>query len=976
MRVNAGILIIIIGLLFLVGTVGAEIQVNVNGNSSWLVAGSGSSAAYTVTVTNTTPTPNVLISGATITFSGYENYGSMSPTSVITINGQAATTFTVGTKSGTAPINYHISYPGVSGGEGPFTLDGMIPQNIDHGILIPKFTPASGTVGTVNPFNVSITDQWGNPIDNRRSESQLISLYVTCPLPNDCSFVGYGQSFSASPDSNGNVTIPLQFGTKTGFTTIVMSPIKDLVKDIDEQTVYINTITSNFFTLTAEVSPASGVVPVNTGVFYFRYTLIDKFGNPVGNQLIRINTSLNEQFFTTTTATGITPIQNYGPKVNVFSNIIITASAVNTSALTQFNVSFANSTPSDMVLSVSPQTMTSLEVDPTSRADVIARVVDNFGNPVKGENITFTLVNKTTPNPNWTANPYLSYTGMIYPTSYTGTTDTDGNVRITFIPGKLNVTPDKLDGSSVLTAKWASKPLYPDKSVDLTWMNYPYLSIFTSVSNQTVLLNDTVDVTIRLVGNGQKYLPITVMLDQDTSSSMKNPSDTAGLTREQAASNAAIVFMGLMEKSNTQMGLETFGKDQTSGITGHIKVDPLNTIDNSPYPGDTHFDYIKYNLENLVGLGPSKEMEKSIDTSINNINNETKPGSAHAGDIKALIVLSDGGSNLDNHGTLTTLINKAKASPTSPIYIFTVSYLNGVGGETSSQAFGEMEELANKTGGKHYWNKSLQGLVDIYEDIAKEIQILAGTNTTMNISFQNIIINSTYTMAGHDVYDYVPVPPFGNYSSVQYPNGRTSIIWTNGSQSVVNQSDDWAQSKLSFDIGTIEVGKEWSTTFRLRVKTLGLIKIFGSGSAISFTGGGTGLTLPDLFINVKSNLTEEGFKTGTLDIKDENTVPPSGTFIDFIPIGWNTNYTHTVDTNFATEYVYYRVNGGPWIQFDQKSGISSGDSHQSAMLDVRSKPSGLYTIWILAKAVDADDDNGYIYDIKMGRTDQYFIILK
>ena len=188
MRAKAEI-VVIIGLLFLVGTVGAVIQVDVTGNSSWLVAGSGSSAAYTVTVKNITS--NVPIQGATITFLVDPAYGTMSPAPVTTNSiGQAVSTFTVNTTSGTAPILASINYTAGTVGEGPFSINKTILQNIDHGTpyydpssSLPLFTyPEEGTVATEIPFKISMYDSWGNPIDNRNPlDIHTIGLQVSSP---------------------------------------------------------------------------------------------------------------------------------------------------------------------------------------------------------------------------------------------------------------------------------------------------------------------------------------------------------------------------------------------------------------------------------------------------------------------------------------------------------------------------------------------------------------------------------------------------------------------------------------------------------------------------------------------------------------------------------------------------------------------------------------------------------------------------
>jgi len=947
MRVRAGILIII-GLLVLAGTVDAGIQMDVIGNSSWLVAGSSSSAFYTVTVTD--DVSGLPVQGATLTFSVDPAYGTMSTlTNITNSDGQAFSTFTVNTKSGMAEIIASIPASAVST---------SIFQNIDHGILTPTFSPTTGTVGEEIPFRVTIKDQWGNPIDNRRGDN-TVSLSLTCPLPNDCTFEGYSHSYSSQPDSNGVLNINAKLGTKIGVASIIMAPIKDPVRDIDEQYAYIDTIAGIPTSLTAEISPRPvspyliPTVPVFEGVFYFRFTLSDKYSNPVKNQVITIKTqNLNPPpVFTepdqsvTTNALGQTLIMSYGPKSNVFSGINITGTSANLT--TNITVAFTTADPKDMVLSVKPQTMSSLEVEPGSQADVVARVVDNFGNPVSGQNIAFTL--EYTPDAEWNITPTL--------TSYTGITNTEGNVKTTFIPGAFS-TIAKKDGSCIVKANWTSKPSYPPKTVSLTWMNYPYVSIFTSVSNETVLVNETVDVTITVVGNGKvnPYGPITVVLDQDTSSNMGHNSAETDGTRLDVAASAAEVFISRMKESTTQIGLETFGKDQNDAL-GHMDI-------GSP------FEDIINNLYALKGLGPAKEMENSLYLSFNKIIAATStPGSYFYDSVKAVIMLSDGGSNLDKQEKLSNLVSTANANG---IHVFTVSYLNGAGAGDDSNAYDVMEQLANQTGGKHYANKTREGLKDIYWDIANELQKLAAKNSTMSVSFENISVNNTF-MGGEEVYDYIPVGPFTPLQTTVNSSGRTSIIWVNGSQTVKDQTSEWPE--LKFDIGNIEIGQNWSATFRLKVKQPGLIKVFGDGSKISFNGGTGDLILPDLFINVKTNLTEQGMKTGKLDVTDPQP-PSSGPFNNFVPLQWNTNYTSSNSANFAKENVYYRVNGGPWIQFDVISGIPIGVSPQSTNLDVRNLPQGVYDIWVHATAYDADPDDGYKIGIQIGDPQKSFIKLQ
>ena len=92
-------------------------------------------------------------------------------------------------------------------------------------------------------------DKWGNPIDNRIPDA-TVTLSVACPLPNDCEFDGIGHSYSAKPDLYGNITIPIQLGTKAGQTVIVMNPVQNL----GQQVFLIDTKLSDPQFLTATVS--------------------------------------------------------------------------------------------------------------------------------------------------------------------------------------------------------------------------------------------------------------------------------------------------------------------------------------------------------------------------------------------------------------------------------------------------------------------------------------------------------------------------------------------------------------------------------------------------------------------------------------------------------------------------------------------------------------------------------------------------
>jgi len=917
MRANAGIFILIC-LLFLVGTVGAVIPDSVTITSdkpAWIIANNVDQSTFTIFAVNSS---TGVVENANVDFAINNTLGTLSSTSGITVSGKTSTTFKVKTTSGSTKITAIVHGTGV---DASYTNTVTLTQNIDHDILIPEFTPTTGNVTEVITFNVSITDQWGNPIDNRRGDN-TVSLSVTCPLPNDCNFVGYGHSFSSQPDSNGNLEIPLQLGTKTGVTTIVMSPVQGL----SQQEAYIDTAPSGMV-LTPTITPGT-TVAVKIGIFQFVYKLLDDFGNPIPNKDIQIITSLGETIETKTTFSGLTPLLTYGPKSDI-QNVTITATVVDNPSITnQFTVTFVNSEPEIIMLSVLPQTMGSLEYDPDSQANVVVRILDGFGNPVSGQDVTFTLTNTSTTT-NWNISPSL--------TSYSGTTLADGTVKTVFKPGAFSITTTS-NGTCELTATWNLK----SKKATLSWTNRPFLNVITSVSPETTNLSEMVDVTITVFLKGEKgrYRPLTIMLDEDCSGSMKSMSE--GHRRIQNAAYAATFLIDAMDITNTQMGLESYGYYQPP-------LTPLPILS-----GQDHFNLIKNNYAQLQGLSNSGGMGASIWRSLYNI-------TAHANeeDVKVLILLSDGGSQLENNGDdLGDMIAYAKANN---IICFPIAYLSGGGGGSAAV---QMTRLANETGGKYYESDNTAGLVDAFKDITDRIQILQ--ETPVNVHFDNMVIgNKTFT--GTDTpYDYIPVGPFYTMNTTVNPNGRTSIIWTNGSQTVKDQSGEWPV--LHFTIGDIGVGQQWSTTFRLKVNWEGCYNVFSNTSTLGE------VALPELPLCVMNITPSKAFKIGTLNITG---LPPSlGASTDFMPVQWNTDYNATVSTNIANEIVYYRINsvGAPWNQFATMT-APSGYSSQSTSIDIRNFRRGNYIIWVHATAGDADDADAYS-TLTVGSASPYFIKLQ
>jgi hypothetical protein len=917
MRAYAGIFVII-GLLLIVGTAGAAgvpDTVTVSTDKSWLIANNLDQSTITVTVTNTTLGA---VQGAAVTLALNDTiYGTLSPQVVTTdISGTATSTFKVKTKSGAAQITATAS--GISGS----TI-----QHIDHGSpYFPYFAhPLNGTVATQVPFNISITDRWGNRIDSLKpNETHSVSLHVNGPS-SDCNFVGYGRDLLNQPlDPNGNLSLAVKLTTKKGNNYILM----DSFGSISDKVETIEAVATGIpYSMTGKISDG-GILPANNQAYFIiDYFLYDIYGNSLNNRTIWVNTTLEgpeEQVLKTSNSLGQIQLK-YGPKVSV-NNITITAISIDNHSVTNvLHAEFINSGATNMVLAINPQTMPSREIPTYQPAQVIGKVTDFVGNPVAGEIVTFEIqppFTKTPSNVTVTGDPSFSTSSVV--TKINATTNADGNAIAYFYPGSFTIQQndpnysDKAGGSCYVAATWNSQPSQ-NPPVKLEWKNYPYLSVTVNATPQTVKVNDTVDVVIRVTGDGYMMLsrPITVMLDMDASSSLNSGS------RGPDAKDSSKKFVDNMSTSQDQVGLVSYGDE-----------------DNDVFHSNASYNFIqvKAAIDNLtlhggVTGGNAITVKESIDEAVYRImHNPT----LHPQEVRAIISLGD--SAYDS-GELPALVKETWGSDGNEIRVFTIMFLSssgGCGSLTDSKLI-RMRELAEQAGGKYYCGSDPAAIDAAYADIAQTLRMLAGVNASMDLSFQNVEVNST-PMSGGLVFDYVP---------------ETKTTWPNATVTYKNQSSEWTSPnyQLHFDIGTIHVGEVWQTEYRLKVKETGLIKLFGPGSKISFNNGTGELNLPEVFITSIPNATPLGSQSGTLDVSNL-AVTKSGNITDYVPLRWNMKYTGFA---IATEKIFYSYNNGPWVPIDAITGIAPGDYIHTAQLDVKKFPQGSYQIRVQAVAPDSPD---------------------
>ena len=1009
LRVKAGIFIII-NLLFLVGTVTALLPdaSTITSTDSWVTANGVDQTRITVTAINASSgaVKNALVQLAV----NNTIYGSVSPSTNTTDNlGEAKSTFYVNRTSGVVNITALIISDG-------YTVVRYLQVNIDHDSpYYPYFSyPLSGTVATEVPFNISITDYWGNRIDNRRGD-HMISLHVHGPAPDDCNFVGSGHDISRALDPNGNLSVRVKLTTKTGPNNILM----DTFGSIPDKLEWITADNTGIPFSMYQVYSPSGSPPTlpADGVQYFTilYTLIDQYGNPAKEKWIWVNTSVpGEERQVQSNNQGEILVQ-YGPRSSIgVINITATTIANNTVTLNQV-VEFMNTGAEIIALTASPDTMASRDVPPSNvTSDIIATVADHAGNAVEGEYVSFAIANITYDAPyNVTENPFLLTTSAL--------TDVYGNARVKFNPGNFTTWGNPgynatATGHCNVIATWNGTI----KTVPVTWKNYPYISVTTSVNPYTVGINQTINISIALKGDGWALgpRPADVVIVTNLAGGVGG---AERLTQTKVGEIAFIesaesgVFISLVSIGNnpTYMsgsglgGPGPFASANALALWNQQKIDNLPHF--QPYAGAPMdkclWDPAKWNTPSRSMpnaticpgtaynyFNPSSDAKLEMDFIEANsaankallknkvLNFRDFGGTNYAaginmaikqfdkvkdnGHIKAMIIMGDG----------ITMV-----APTSPGA--TDSYWPsdwypranlGCFDESDSAkiATWRAADIAKSQGIEIFVlgypsygqidNQTINGMVSPgrYYFVPDANEMRHYFDVIFGEIREEAGVNTALKVDFENInVTGVTTPGSEVYDYIYNPTASTKIGWQDGKTNVTNQSADWAaDNKLDFSVGTLKIKQQWNATFQLKVKKSGIIDVFGKNSTVIFNGLTNAMILPQIFITVVPELNVTEIGTRSITIENLRVTEP-GEIKAFLPVAWNSTYT---GNQTLTERVSYQIDNGPWVLFDT---ITHTYPHPPelyvtthytdyAMLDVTKLPPGGYKIKVDATSYD------------------------
>jgi hypothetical protein len=989
----------------------AQINVTVTSSDNWLTANGKDNAVITVTVIDTAGEhAGEPFEGANVTFSVNSPWHLRDTQLVTDKKGVASTTLLSTTVSGTANITVVTTALKLTElfGWVAYTDSQVYGQICDHTTPNAIVTSYKGQaqVRTAIPITVFTKDYYGNPVDNRGETVENVGFDASSQGVSGFASGGKWVKSLTVPVNESGYAVVQYFVDPLGINYIYIDP----PSPIRQKLITIEGIsTGTPYKVANQVSPGGSPYPyttIKTGQFTIAYTFTDQNGYPTSNQSILINTSAGETMKLTTNKYGMV-VLTYGPK-DIAGIYTINATALsNQSVFASPKVEFVNGEAVDALLTASPQTMASRDVKEDIASILTMRVMDQKGNPVEGESVNFRFKSFTVSGMyNQTIAPVLE-NGAVSTTlpfiDIPAVSDENGEAMVTFHPGAFTIdtrVPNynaSAEGKAVVEAQWADVK----RTMTLRYINYPYLTIESEVSPTTIRVNETVDLTVRVKGDGWalQSKPIDVMLVTDRSGSMLDDFPD----REVSVMGAAKVFSSQLDYSRDRLGQVSFGG---TGTPKPADSSACGDDDNKPVDDDNAYALANYASSSYSdtatidqALTPNKAL---IDSKIASI----VPGGYtpmrwaifraiyesrtkwNANSVKALIVLSDGdfneygdplarGTGLEGKPSgwddvdissnksywkisttngapitlagsgATSLQNMSNYAKSYSIKVFTIAFAN----KLSADGKLTLQNLAAQTGGKYY-DATAANIAAVYTDIAGALRDEAGVNTTMNLTFKNIVVGNV-TLPGEQVYEY------------QYISGRSTRVTTwnqtanplPGYPKIYNSTDQWkADRTINFNIGTIRLNQTWQSTVTLKVLQEGNINVFDSNSKITTENSLAPLKVPDLYITALPNSSEVTYASANLHIR--NLTRTNEGSISTADLKWEIDYDGTSPITEGVMVAPYGTEDWSRMPLRQVPGTTKSDT---ASITISTLPVGDYTIRVTADAMDANTDIAEIH---------------
>ncbi len=985
------ILIMLAALAMAAASAAYPVEVTVASDHAWMVADNKDTTTITATViSGTGEHAGAPLEGANVTFTVNPPWQLKDSFLLTDKKGIATTTLFATKKSGTANITVTAWAMILTETWGylNYSVSTNLSQPIDHGTPSSMVTFYNGQVQvrTPIPISVSVKDKFGNPVDNRN---------VVENVRFDASSMGLS-GFQSGSSWLKSITVPVNESGYANVQYLVDPPGINYVSitppsPLNPKLINIEGLSQGIpFSVTSVVTPGGTPYPyttVKTGQFTIGFIFYDQYGYPAMNQPVNISTNIAGETMSLVTNKNGMVIITYGPK-DIAAVYTITARAANNlSVSASQKVEFVSGAAVDALLTASPQTMASRDVKDDITSDLIMRVMDSKGNPVQGETVTFRFKSFTLSSGlNQTIRPVLE-NGVTSANStgvdITAVSNKNGEAIATFHPGAFTTDimapgySSQAQGSAIVEARWSTVV----QQMTLRYINYPYLTVESWVNPTTVRVNETVDVTVKVSGDGWALQPkpIKVMLVTDRSGSMLFDDPD----RAYSVMQAAKLFVNQMSPSRDSVGLVSFGFNGSISRPGVYSKISLSDINNTYiYPTSYNsyatldanlgmpFSIVLSTIDRIVPDGgtPTRlALKVAIDELVAHTN-------AKDPSVKAIILLSDGEynwygdplarpagkgtsknetdyGNLDKNHRIFLDVPSQNMSAYAKQYNITI-YTIGFAETMSTGCTDSLTLIAKGTGGTYNYTPTADNLGVIYTQIAGTLKDTAGVNTTMNLSFQNIVVNNV-SVPGDQVYNYQYINK--RSTQVDYWNttndGATKnyVLYSN----TLNSTPQWNKDRnISFNIGTIRLGEVWQATVTLQILKEGNIKAFGAGSSINTQGtSGQILNIPDIYITALPNNSATSLTSAALQIQGLGlTNPGSKTSADLKwSLGYNGMYPIAEDIMIAP----YGTN--QWIHLPKQQ-VSNVTTSDTASIPLENLAEGYYTIRVDADAYDSNSD--------------------
>jgi hypothetical protein len=300
-------------------------------------------------------------------------------------------------------------------------------------------------------------------------------------------------NITASVNEAGKATAILYVDRTAGENLVLIQPPTSVKS---EYISILGVANGTPFNITCAVEPRDASVAASgdeNDTVQLTYTLTDRYGNPVGSQDVTIVTDCadDKPCMLKSSPFGLVRI-TYGPKKSA-GVITITATTLNESVTNSTVVEFTSTDPVDMLLTASPQTMASSDTKSGAVSTIRAKVFDVSGNPVKDQSVSFVITrvwydDNVAEEEGPTLKNSAGTTTRLGGNPISATTGDNGYAVVQFTPGAF---PEPAPGTqrvaatghAEVKATWLNLSGYRiEQPLTLTWKNYPYLTVETSVN--------------------------------------------------------------------------------------------------------------------------------------------------------------------------------------------------------------------------------------------------------------------------------------------------------------------------------------------------------------------------------------------------------------------------------------------------------------------------------------------------------------